>query len=31
MYVTFASPWLVLIGLTLLYVRWKWALVATPD
>jgi hypothetical protein len=31
MYVTFASPWLVLIGLTLLYVRWQWALVATPD
>ena len=31
MFVTFASPWLALIVLTLLYVRWKWALVSTSD
>ena len=31
MYVTFASPWLTLIVLTLLYVRWKWAFVSTSD
>ncbi|MCZ6539020.1 MAG: hypothetical protein O6922_04250 [Chloroflexi bacterium] len=31
MYVTFAMPWGVLIVLTLLYVRWKWAWKAVPD
>ena len=31
MFVTFATPWAVLIVLTLLYVRWKWAFVAAPD
>ncbi len=31
MYVTFSMPWGVLIVLTLLYVRWKWAWKAIPD
>jgi hypothetical protein len=31
MYVTFSMPWGALIVLTLLYVRWKWAFVATRD
>ena len=31
MIVTFRTPWAVLIVLTLLYVRWKWAFVAAPD
>ena len=29
MYVTFAMPWVALILLTVLYVRWKWALVSS--
>lgn len=31
MYETFTMPWGVLIVLTLLYVRWKWAFVAARD
>jgi len=31
MYVIFITPWAVLIILTLLYVRWKWALAAAAD
>lgn len=31
MVVTFRMPWAALIVLTLLYVRWKWALVTGPD
>lgn len=31
MYVMFVMPWAVLIVLTLLYVRWKWALVPAAD
>jgi len=30
-YVTFAMPWAALVILTLVYVRWKWALVASSD
>ena len=29
MYVTFAMPWVALIILTLVYVRWKWSLAAS--
>ncbi|MDP6666852.1 MAG: hypothetical protein QF357_05570 [Dehalococcoidia bacterium] len=31
MFATFATPWLVLIALTLLYARWKWALTTATD
>lgn len=31
MYVIFVTPWAVLIVLTLLYVRWKWVLLAAED
>ena len=31
MYVIFVTPWAVLIVLTLLYVRWKWALLTAED
>ena len=31
MWVIFAMPWAALMVLTLLYTRWKWALVATTD
>ena len=31
MFETYATPWAVLIVLTLLYVRWKWVLLAVED
>ncbi|MCI0873747.1 MAG: hypothetical protein J4N79_05715 [Chloroflexi bacterium] len=31
MFVLFVTPWAVLIVITLLYVRWKWALLAAED
>ncbi|MEE8047057.1 MAG: hypothetical protein V3T49_09455 [Dehalococcoidia bacterium] len=29
--ITFATPWAALIILTLVYIRWKWALVTSSD